>query len=160
MVNYNLGKIYKIVCNTTGLVYIGSTCEPTLARRLVGHRGKYSLYLKGKCEYTTSYKTLENNNFEIVLIENYPCANKDELHKQERMNIENTECVNKQFPGRTKEEYRVLNADIISEQNKLYKANNKQNIKDQRTIYLANNKDKINERRNELRKEKKLLKNI
>ena len=30
MVNYQLGKIYKIV--GSGLVYIGSTCEPTLAR--------------------------------------------------------------------------------------------------------------------------------
>ena len=34
MPDYSKGKIYKIVCNVTGLVYVGSTCEPTLARRL------------------------------------------------------------------------------------------------------------------------------
>ena len=34
VVNYQLGKIYKIVDNTNGNIYIGSTCETTLARRL------------------------------------------------------------------------------------------------------------------------------
>ena len=38
MVNYQLGKIYKIVDNTNGNIYIGSTCEPTLARRLAKQR--------------------------------------------------------------------------------------------------------------------------
>jgi hypothetical protein len=27
MVNYKLGKIYRLECNVTGLVYVGSTCE-------------------------------------------------------------------------------------------------------------------------------------
>ncbi len=54
MPDYSKGKIYKIVCNTTGLVYIGSTCEPTLARRLAGHRGAYNAFLKGKCKKSSS----------------------------------------------------------------------------------------------------------
>jgi hypothetical protein len=37
MPNYQLGKIYKIVDNTNNNIYVGSTCEPTLARRLSGH---------------------------------------------------------------------------------------------------------------------------
>ena len=41
MTDYQLGKIYRIVCNTTGLTYYGSTCEPTLARRLSGHVVNY-----------------------------------------------------------------------------------------------------------------------
>lgn len=48
MVNYQLGKIYKIVDNVTGKIYIGSTCEPTLARRLVKHRSDYKRYLNEK----------------------------------------------------------------------------------------------------------------
>jgi hypothetical protein len=43
---YRNGKIYKIVCNITGLTYYGSTCEPTLARRLAKHRGCYNRWLK------------------------------------------------------------------------------------------------------------------
>ena len=72
MVNYNLGKIYRIVCKTTGLVYIGSTAEPTLARRLATHSRKYKCFLNGKGRFVTSYKILENNNYEIILIENTP----------------------------------------------------------------------------------------
>ena len=33
MIDYTKSKIYKIVCNTTGLIYIGSTVNK-LSRRL------------------------------------------------------------------------------------------------------------------------------
>jgi hypothetical protein len=36
-INYQLGKVYKIVDNTNGQCYVGSTCEPILARRLASH---------------------------------------------------------------------------------------------------------------------------
>ena len=91
MPDYSLGKVYKIVCHKSGLVYIGSTCEPTLARRLAKHRADYKHYLKGKKNYITSFKVLENGVYEIVLIENCSCENKDELHKMERFLIENNE---------------------------------------------------------------------
>ena len=48
MVNYQLGKIYKIVDNTNNNIYIGSTCEPTLARRLSNHICVYKKYLEGE----------------------------------------------------------------------------------------------------------------
>ena len=35
MRDYKDGKIYKIVCNNTGLTYYGSTCEKRLSRRLL-----------------------------------------------------------------------------------------------------------------------------
>ena len=105
MVNYEHAKIYKIVCNTTGLQYIGSTCEPTLARRLVKHRSNYNDYKAGKRTYTTSFKILENGNYDIVLLETVKCNSKDELHLRERYYIENNECVNKCIPTRSKEEY-------------------------------------------------------
>ena len=47
MVNYSLGKIYKIADNTNGDIYIGSTCEPTLAKRLYGHVDKFRFVNKG-----------------------------------------------------------------------------------------------------------------
>ena len=84
MINYQLGKIYKIDCNVTGKVYIGSTCEPTLARRLAGHVGNYKRYLKGTYSYVSSFEVLVSGNYDIVLIESYPCNSKDELHARER----------------------------------------------------------------------------
>ena len=50
MPNYQNGKIYKIVCNITGLVYIGSTIE-NLTERLWGHVYHYNSYLDGKRRY-------------------------------------------------------------------------------------------------------------
>lgn len=95
MVDYSLGKIYKIKCNTTGLVYYGSTCEPTLSRRLANHKMAYQRYLKTFKLYCSSYRVLENKNYEIVLVENFPCNSKDELNSRENYYIENFECVNK-----------------------------------------------------------------
>ncbi len=56
IVNYQQGKIYKIEAN--GLKYIGSTCEPTLARRLAQHKGSYKSWLRGnkKTSYGTSFR--------------------------------------------------------------------------------------------------------
>ena len=79
MVDYSLGKIYKIVCNITGLVYYGSTCEPTLARRLAGHVKGYNCWKNSNYgNNITSYRIIENNNYEIVLVELFPSNDKME----------------------------------------------------------------------------------
>ncbi len=96
MVNYELGKIYKIIDNTNGNVYVGSTCEPTLAKRLAKHRDNYKSHCKGtSIHYITAFDIIANNNYDIVLLESYPCQSKDELFKRERHYIETTECINK-----------------------------------------------------------------
>lgn len=115
MVNYQNGKIYRIVCLVTGKVYIGSTCEPILARRLSGHVVNYKRYKKGKQNHCTSFLILENENYRIELIENYPCANKDELHTREGYWIEKTNCVNKRIAGRTnKQQYEDEKESILA----------------------------------------------
>jgi len=58
-----MSKIYKIICNTTGLCYIGSTNEKYLSSRLSKH--KYD----SKNKNISSKKVLENNNYHIELIE-------------------------------------------------------------------------------------------
>ena len=96
MVDYSKGKIYQIIDHTNDNVYIGSTCEPTLARRLANHVNGYKCYLNGKSHYITSYEILENNHYEILLLEAFPCNSKDELHKREGFHIKNTlNCINK-----------------------------------------------------------------
>jgi len=94
MVNYNLGKIYKIVDNTNNNVYIGSTCEPILARRLAKHIGNFKSYKKGKFHFISSFKIFENGNYNIVLIEDFPCENKNQLYARERYWTENINCIN------------------------------------------------------------------
>ena len=82
MNKYQQGKIYKIVDCTTDMIYVGSTIH-TLADRLKGHEDNYKCFLIGKTNFTTSFKILENKNYKIKLIENFPCESKRELEKKE-----------------------------------------------------------------------------
>ena len=143
MVNYQDGKIYKLVCNVTNLVYIGSTCEPQLARRLAGHVGNYKKWRNGKYNFVTSFKVLEGDNYDIILIKNVKCNNKEELHAEERKVIESTNCVNKVIPTRTNKQYKQDNQDKISEQMKQYRNNNKEKLRDHMKKYYEDNQDKI-----------------
>ncbi len=115
---YQRGKIYKIVCNITGLIYVGSTTEKHLSHRLGKHKAYYKNWLDGKCTMTTSYKILENNDYNIILLELVPCNSKDELQKRERYYIETLNCVNKYIPGRTSKQRYEDNKERISEKYK------------------------------------------
>lgn len=136
MVNFQLGKIYKIVCNETGLIYIGSTCEPTLAKRLTKHKANYKRWLDGKKQnYTTSFKIFEKNNCDIVLIKDFPCERKEQLHAEERIYIETINCVNKNIPLRTKAEYRQDNEVDIKAYKKKYRKENADAIREYNKKY-------------------------
>ena len=80
-------------------VYFGSTCEPTLARRLAEHTKKYKQYVKGDYGFNTSFDIIKNGNYKIILIEKFPCNYKDELHARESFYIQNEKCINKHLPN-------------------------------------------------------------
>jgi hypothetical protein len=136
---YNNGKIYKIVDNTNNNIYIGSTCDKTLARRLSGHRNCYKSYLKGTdaSSFVTSFDILKNGDYSIILLENYQCKNKEELTARERYYIDSNICINKYRPTRT---------------NKEYYEDNKEHIKEYKKKYYKDNKDKILEKNKETHK--------
>lgn len=124
MPDYSKGKIYRLVCNITGKQYIGSTTN-TFPQRLYGHKSEYNKWKEGGRHYYSSFQIVENGNFEMVLIENYPCADKHELESRERYWIETLECVNMFIPTRTREEcvkqyYQDHKAEI-AEQKKDYR---------------------------------------
>jgi hypothetical protein len=129
---YHLATIYQIVCNITNDRYIGSTCQPTLARRLAKHVNSYKQHLKGNGYNVTSYIIIERDDYNIYLIENFPCDTKDEQNKREGQVIKKMESefnvVNRNIPGRTKKEWEANNADKIKEYMKLYRADNRDDI--------------------------------
>jgi hypothetical protein len=114
MPNLQQAKIYKIVCNTTGLTYYGSTTQQTLSMRLTKHRNNYKNFLNGKYNYVTSYKIIENNNYDIFLVESVQCDTKDQLHARERFWIESNQCVNKNIPARSRKEWYQRKKQIIA----------------------------------------------
>lgn len=100
MKDFQNAKIYKIVGNGD-LTYYGSTCCK-LSERLARHRNSFKQYLNGKASYITSFELLKEHNEIIVLVENFPCENNDELLARERYYIENYNCVNKVIPNKLK----------------------------------------------------------
>ena len=138
MPNYKNGKIYKIVCNTTGEIYIGSTTV-LLCRRLAGH------VLDNKRGKTTSCKDiLDGGNFSIVLIENLECDTKEQLLKRERHYIESTICVNKYCPIVSVEEAKERDSKNMKE----YYKTNKEEILQHKKEYYEKNKEYIKEKHN------------
>jgi adenylate kinase family enzyme len=129
MERYKNGKIYKIIDNKTENIYIGSTCVSTLALRLARHRNSYKNYLKGGSNYVTSFKILENNDYSIVLLEEFPCETKDQLLARERYYIENNDCINKCIPTRTKKEWKEQNREQNKDYFKKYQEQNQDTLK-------------------------------
>lgn len=127
MVNYQNGKIYRIVCNITKLQYIGSTCV-SLSQRLGQHVSNFKTKDSG---ITSSKRIIEGGDYKIFLIENYPCDTKEELLMRERHFQENMECVN------------IYKAIRTEETEKEYMANYREEHKEDRKQY-----DKVRERPN------------
>lgn len=95
MVNYQIGKVYKIVGN--GLLYVGSTTKQLLCQRFSEHRRRYKYWLNGKgnCNYISSFKCLGDPNCYVELLELCPCHSNYELRICENKWIQELNCVNK-----------------------------------------------------------------
>lgn len=154
MPDYSHGKIYQIRCNVTGDCYIGSTCQ-TLSRRLTAHCKDYKRWQKGltdgKC---ISSDILERNDYNITLLQAFPCDNKSELLWRERYYQEDTvQCINKNRAIVSLEERRLLNIQRILANytankeaklayQKAYRNANKETILAYQKEYRAKNKEK------------------
>jgi hypothetical protein len=94
MPDYSNGKIYSLESDCTNKIYIGSTSEKSIKRRLSKHKSNHK---RGKRHSCTASKILKYEDVKIILLEDYPCNNKDELSKREQEWIENNKdiCVNK-----------------------------------------------------------------
>ena len=146
--DYSRGKIYKIVCNITNKIYIGSTCEPTLARRLAKHVSNFKNWKNGKGNKVSSFQILEGGNYYIELLEVFSCTINEELLAKERFYIKSIDCINRNKNlNMTKEDKK--------EYDKIYRQNNKDKIKKIKKDYEEKNKNKINEYHRNLMKKNK-----
>lgn len=99
-------KIYKIIDNTNGNIYIGQT-KQKLYKRLNNHKQDFK-----RGSTTISREIIKNGNYKIELIEET-----DDLNK-ERYWIENTNCINKVVPGRTRKEHYEDTKHLINKKEK------------------------------------------
>jgi hypothetical protein len=146
MPNYSEAKIYKLVCNKTGLVYYGSTCQP-LYKRKFDHKIAYLSFLQGSNRHLKAFEIIKNDDYDIVLVEDIKCENKYQLEQRERYFIESEECVNLNYPIRTKEDKRE------SDKKRYYENIEKESLRKKQ--FYAENKEKVDLRNKKWREENK-----
>jgi hypothetical protein len=103
--DYSKGIIYQIKCNLTGKIYYGSTCD--LDTRIGEHISQHKNH-PGR--YSSSY-VIEGGDYEVSVVELFPCETQSQLETRESFYIKKNECVNVQIPGRTKQEWHIENRD-------------------------------------------------
>lgn len=161
MVNYQNGKIYRIICNVTNEFYIGSTTQ-ALSKRLAEHVDQYKLWQKGIVRFVTSFNILKNGDYSIILIENFPCETKELLLMRERywmeqmpncINLIKRPIVNDQEKKEKKEKYKEENKNLIREYKKKYREQNKESIQEYNRKYLKKYYEENKEREREQKSE-------
>lgn len=148
--DYKNGKIYKIQTLQTDKFYIGSTAMPRLCQRLAKHMSNFRAWNKNNENmYCTSYEILQYKDHNIVLLEDYSCLNKDQLHAREefwRLQYKD-KCVNKLACFRSEEK--------IIEYQKEYYQKNKTELDQKKREYYVKNKVKMCDNASKYRNENK-----
>ena len=96
-------------------------------------------------------------DYAIVLIENYPCNNKEELHRRERYHIESNECINKRIPTRTPKERYIDTREKVINESKKYYIEHKEQKKEYDIKYNLENKSRIKIRADAYKVRQKIL---
>lgn len=140
--DYKNGKIYKLQCED-GHFYIGSTATE-LRKRLKGHKDKSK-----ESPEQRVYKhinTLGWDKVRIVLIEDYPCENKQQLvHKEDefiRIYKDDILCLNSFYSHRTPEQYQEY-LNNHKEYKKTWAVENKDTIKERQANWYQQNRERL-----------------
>lgn len=130
------GCIYKIVCNDSKKVYIGSTFQ-SIDSRLKAHESAYKRYINNRSNsrYNTSYEVIEGGNYKIELLDSYDSIDREGLCRSE---------------GEYQMLYRCVNKNIAGRSVKTYYINNRKELLNKVKEYQRLNIDKITEKNNRI----------
>tara|TARA_R110000868_G_scaffold77528_1_gene221873 strand:+ start:66 stop:722 length:657 start_codon:yes stop_codon:yes gene_type:complete len=158
-IDYSKALIYKIVCKDLTITekYYGST---TNFKNRKSHHKSNCININSSASNFPIYQFIRINggweNWNMILEKEYPCENKLQLEREERLCMENdNNRLNKALPTQSKQEYYDNNKDEILLQMKEYYQNNKDVILEYHKEYYEINKDKILEYQNEYRENNK-----
>jgi hypothetical protein len=159
-IDYSKAFIYKLCCKDKSIdeCYIGSSTN--WIQRKYKHKTDCN-NVKQKAYNQKKYVFIRENggldNWEMILIHNYPCNTSQELKMQEeRVRCEYHNNINSNRAYRTDEELKeymkeyhkqhyIDNIDKLKEQKKQYRIDNKDKIKQYKKQYNIDNKDKLRE---------------
>lgn len=143
-INYSKSIIYRICCKDASISdeYVGSTTDKK--SRKANH--KISCNNQYNKNYNLPvYQFIRENggfdNFDFIILEEYPCENKIQLKQKERYWIElRKPTLNRNIPMRTQKEYDELHKEDITERKKKYYQDNRKYIIERN---CKNQKEKI-----------------
>lgn len=171
MPKYENAVVYKLCCKDASITdeYFGSTCNKY--KRKQNHKCSCNNENNDKYNFPVYQFIRANggfNNWDMIILEEYPCESKVQLQMKEREWIERLRPIlNRQIPTRTRQEYyeeckekykqyyeehreeRIQyyeeHKEEFKEQQTLYYEKKKDEIREQQTQYYEKNKDKIKE---------------
>jgi hypothetical protein len=145
MPDFKNGKIYEIVCNKTGCVYVGSTAEKRFSSRMSKHRCDFKAWKNGtRKSPCKSSLIIDNGDYTERVIEYYECTDKIELMKREThwyyiyKETHGELLVNKNVPYYTTSESRN---EAKKEQDKKWRDDNPERTKELDKKWYAANKE-------------------
>ena len=145
--DYKNGKIYSIRNYITNDIYVGSSCEPHLSRRMVKHRSQMNNERDQNMQLYQKMRELGVENFYIELIEDYPCENNDQLRAREKHYIREMATLNKRVETRTVKEWREDNKEHIQEWRKQHYQEHQEEIKEKVKQYAEENPEKVKQQK-------------
>ena len=159
MKDYSNAKIYKITDQTTDRIYIGSTIK-TLADRLKKHEANCKTWLRNINNiYCTSYELLEVDDYEIQLIEMFPCEDKTQVELRQGYWQRRLECVNKNIAGRSRNEWYQDNRDKVLKNKREHYQNNRDERLEHAKEYYQKSAKKIKKYRDDNKEKIQAYKN-
>ena len=146
-IDYSKGLIYKLVCKNINVteLYVGSTTNFTQRKNTHKSRTKTTVFFV--------YKFIRDNggwiNWDMILIEKFPCSDSPELRKRERYFTEllgatlntNKPYISQEETREIKQQYYEDNKNELNKKHKQYYEDNNE-IKKQ---YYNDNKGKISQ---------------
>jgi len=157
MPDYSKTVIYKLCCKNLDVkeIYVGSTCNFTKRK---GEHKKDSFFEYRKNYNSKVYKFIRDNgrfeNWDMILIEEYPCENKMQKTQRERYWCEELKSeLNSNVPGRSikesREAYRSQHRNQLCQRSKEYYESNKEKVKEYQKEYNMKNSEKVKQSRHE-----------
>jgi len=159
--NYKKSVIYKLCCKDVSITdcYVGSTTS--FNKRKSAHKCVCN-NVKNKCHNLNVYQFIRDHgggwqNWDMIVVESFPCESKNELHTRERYWLESLNAtLNKRIPTRSGKEwsednaeklkkYRQTNCERHKETLRIWNEKNVEKIKEDKRIYQKKHSEKLKE---------------
>ena len=155
--DFSKGLIYKLCCKdpTIKEIYVGSTTNFTQRKR--NHKSDCNNSNPNNKKYNHKvYRFIRENggwtNFNMILIEYFPCQTELELcRREDYWKNELQAILNSNTPHiyETQKEYREVNKEQILEKNKDYRQAHREKILEKQKEWYEANRDKLKEKAKE-----------